>query len=168
MHALGAHGVCALRVFPEEGPVNALVRHLDRPHVGKQVERLAHRYVRAFNIRPRVACLWCRGRALEDDVALFELLEHVVRDCLIRGHAVFNRQAVNHTEFDPAGLHIVREHVFEHAGGVLCNDRADTVAATIANDDFIKLVIVANILIRLDAVRTLILLAHERLKVCYR
>ena len=48
-------------------------------------------------------------------MALFELLEHVVRDCLIRGHAVFNRQAVNHTEFDLAGLHIVREHVFEHA-----------------------------------------------------
>lgn len=101
-------------------------------------------------------------------MALFELLEHVVRDCLIRGHAVFNRQAVNHTEFDPAGLHIVREHVFEHAGGFLCNDRADTVAATNANDDFIKLVIVDKILIRLDAVRTLILLAHERLKVCYR
>ena len=164
MHAFGTDGVGALRVLAEEGPVDALIRHLDRPHVGKQVERLAHRHVCALDIRPRVAGLRGRGWALEDDVALFEL---VVRDGLIGGHAVFDRQAVDHFKFDLAGLDVVRKHVFEHTGGFLRDDRADAVAAAHADDDFVELLIVDKILICLDAVGALILLTNKRLKMCH-
>ena len=165
MHALGADGVSSLRVFPEKGPVDALIRHLDRAHIGKQVERLAHRNVRALDIRPRVARLGGRGRALEDHVAFFKLLEHVVRDGLVGGHAVFDRQAVDHLEFYFTGLYVIREHVFQPAGRFLGDDRADAVAAAHADDDFIKFAVINKVFFRLDAVRALVLLAHKRFKV---
>ncbi len=62
--------VGALGVLAEERPVDALLGHAHRPHVGEEVQLAAHRHVRALDVRPGVALARRGRRALEDDVAL--------------------------------------------------------------------------------------------------
>ena len=84
-------------------------------------------------------------------MALFELCEHVIRDGLVCRHAVFNGQAVDFAELDAAGLHLVREQVFQHARALLGDGGADAVAAANADDDGVELCIVHKVALGLHA-----------------
>ena len=144
--ALASDGVAALGVLAEEGPVDALVRNLDRADIREKVERLAHRDVRGLDVRPRIAGARSGGRTLEDNVAALQLFHDVVRNSLHAGDTVLDRETVDDLELHLAGLHLIGEEVFEDVLRRLGDDRSDAVAAADADRDDRELIVVDDVL----------------------
>ena len=167
VHALGADGVRALGILAEEGPVDALVGYPDGPYVGEEVESLAHRDVRALDVRHAGARLRSGRRALEDDVAGLELFEDVVGDGLHVLEAVLKREPLYVKELHLSRRDLVAKDVFEHVGGRLGDERAYAVAAANAYAYLLLGRKVGESALAFDKVDAVALLAQQLLERLY-
>ena len=134
MDPLATNRIRALRIFPEESPVNPLIRYLDRSHIGKQIQRLAHSNIRAFDIRPRISCAWGSCRPFENHMTRFQLRHNIIRNRLHVRDSIFNGQPANIHNFNFPGSDFVGKHMLQHTSCARRNHRSDSVAA--ANTDY--------------------------------
>ena len=129
-----ADSIAALGIFSENRPVDALFGDFYGADIRKKVERLAHCNVCRLYIRHSAALLRSCCRTFEDNIALFQLRENVVRNALADLYSVFKRQPFNVYEFDLAACFQVGKDIFKHPFRLCGDNRADAVAA--ANADF--------------------------------
>ena len=60
-------------------------------------------------------------------MALVKLFHNVIRDCLIVCGTVFNGQTLNVIDHNGAGSDFIGQNLFQYAGRLLGDNRADTV-----------------------------------------
>ena len=131
LNAPAAQGILALRVLPEEGPVDAQLRHGHGPHVGVEVQFPAHGHIGAF----QGAALGGLRGALQQHITGFHGGQHVLRDSLALGGAVFDGQALDVPQFHPAMGDLVRQQLFQHPAGLGHEDGTDAVTGDQADDN---------------------------------
>ena len=95
LNALVAPDVLTLNVLTEEGPVNVLVRDLDRTDCCEQLQATAQQAVCGYQVRPRLAGTRGNHRSFDDDVAFFDLFEYIIRKALQLCGTVLNGHALN-------------------------------------------------------------------------
>ena len=131
LNAPAAQSVFALRILPEEGPVDAQLRDGYRPHVGKQVQLPPHGYIGAFQ---RTALGSLRG-AFQQHVAVLDGGQHLVRNGLALSSAVFNGQPLDVPQLHPADGKLCCQQLFQHPPGLGHEDGTDAVTGDQADDD---------------------------------
>ncbi len=108
-HAPASQRVLALRVLPEERPVDALLRNGYRPHIRIQVKSLPQIYICTFQILRIHGCIRRRRRALEEHVALLHLRQHLVRHGLPLLQTILQREALNLLQLNLARSQLLRQ-----------------------------------------------------------
>ena len=149
MQALAAQDVLSLGVLPEEDPVYALVRHLDRPDIGEEVQLPAHGDIGALQIGPLVSLLWRCKRPLQYDMALLQCRQHILGKGLHHLYPRFNVQAGDIPQLYLARCNLIRQHILEHPDRLLGDVGADAVAPHHADDYGLEAAVVGPILSRL-------------------
>ena len=127
--AAAAQYVLAFRILPEEHPVDVLLRNGNRTAVGIQIQLPAHGNIGRFH----GAAMGCGGGALQDHVTGFDLGQHIGRNGLIAGDAVFDGQAFDVLNDNRTCCHFIRQNLLQNPGCLLGNNRADAVAIHNAN-----------------------------------
>ena len=167
VHAVRADGIAALGVLPEEGPVNALLRHLNRAHIGKQVQLFTHCHIGRLHIGPRIPGAGRGGGAFQNYIAGFQLGQHIVRNGLVARCTVLNGQAVDLLKPDLAAGHFVLQQERQHTLALLGNDGADTVAAANTDHNGVQRVKVGKVLILANSLGAGQLALHQGAELFY-
>ena len=85
-YTTAAQNILTLRIFPEEHPVDVLLRDAYRTAVGIQIQLPAHGHVSGFHS----AAVRCGGGAFQQNIAGFDLRQNIVRDSLAACHTVLD------------------------------------------------------------------------------
>ena len=132
-----AQRVFAFCILSEEHPVNALLRDHDRSDVGEQIQFLTELDVGALDVRQVVALARGHGRSLQEQVALLDLREHIVRNGLQFFHSVLDGQTLDRTDLDFACLDLFSQQLVQDLSAGIHDDRADAVAIDRSDHNFI-------------------------------
>ena len=100
LNSLVAPDILTLDVLTEEGPVNVLVRNLDRTDCCEQFKSTAQQAVCGYQVRPRIAGSWGNHRPLDEDIAFLDLFKYLVRKALQLCGTILNGHTLNLTDLD--------------------------------------------------------------------
>ena len=101
------------------------------------------------------------GRALQGDVALLDIGQHVVGDALQLLGPVLDGEALDGAELHLAAGHLVFEQELQHPLGLGRDERADAVAPDHADHDGADLAVVDPVLLGLEALHPFQLLGED-------
>ena len=111
IEARAAQNVLAFGVLPVEDPVDALLRHLDRPDVGEEVQLAAHGDVGALQVGPFVAFFGCGEGPFQDDVALLQGRQSLFRQGFHDFDPLLDGQAGDVLQLDlPSWISVARTY----------------------------------------------------------
>ena len=106
LNALVAPDVLTLNVLTEEGPVDVLIRNLDRADCCEQLQATAQQAVCGYQVRPRLTGTRGNHRSLDEDVAFLDLFKYLVRKALQLCGTVLNGHALDLTDLNTSACNL--------------------------------------------------------------
>lgn len=106
--------------------------------LAKEIQFPAESHVGALQVRHVHRLVRSRSRSLEENVALFDLIQHVVRKSLHLCDSVFESQPFDGSHLDLSGSHIICEKFIKHLSGGFHDDRTDAVSVDKSDNNFIQ------------------------------
>ncbi len=166
--SLTPHCIEIFRVFPKKDPVNFCLRDSNRTHVGKKIQLLSHRHVRALNVGPGASLLRGLRRSLQRYMTLFDLSQNLVRDGLVLGRPIFYGESFDHAKINFSFLDRIAQQVFQDSLSLLGNVRTNSISSQDPNLNGAKLFKIQPILLVFEPFDPLQLLLQELSKMLFR